>query len=235
MESYPRWLEVVSVLFLAASFASAVIIAVDLFALGHRQAMWIMDVVWPVTALWSGPFGLAAYYRWGRAGERKAVMAAKEQGRTPPNKAQPFFVLTGKGASHCGAGCTLGDIVAELLILAVPFTLFGQKIFGAWIYDFILAFSLGIAFQYFTIKPMRGLSVKEGLVQAVKADTLSLTAWQVGMYGWMAIATFLVFGHEMSKGSPVFWFMMQVAMFFGFATSYPVNWLLLQKGVKEKM
>ena len=33
---------------------------------------------------------------------------------------------------------------------------------------------------------MRNLSVGEGLVQAVKADTLSLTAWQVGMYGFMA-------------------------------------------------
>jgi Domain of unknown function (DUF4396) len=29
--------------------------------------------------------------------------------------------------------------------------------------------------------------------------------------------------------------MMQVAMFFGFATSYPVNWLLLKRGVKEAM
>ncbi len=82
---------------------------------------------------------------------------------------------------------------------------------------------------------MRGLSAKDGLKQAVKADTLSLTAWQVGMYGWMAVATFVVFEHELSKASPVFWFMMQIAMFFGFATSYPVNWVLLKRGVKEAM
>ncbi len=38
------------------------------------------------------------------------------------------------------------------------------------------------------------------------------------MFGWMAIATFAIFGHDLGKGgSPVFWFMMQVAMFFGFA------------------
>jgi len=43
---------------------------------------------------------------------------------------------------------------------------------------------------------MRGLSFGKGMVAAAKADFLSLTAWQVGMYGWMAIATFLVFGHE---------------------------------------
>ncbi len=99
----------------------------------------------------------------------------------------------------------------------------------------LLAFSLGIAFQYFTIKPMRGLSVKLGLKQALKADTLSLTAWQIGMYGWMAIATFVLFGHDLSKGTPIFWFMMQLAMWLGFATSYPVNWWLLRRHIKEAM
>jgi hypothetical protein len=73
------------------------------------------------------------------------------------------------------------------------------------------------------------------LAQAAKADFLSLTAWQIGMYGWMAIATFLIFGHEMEKTNPVFWFMMQIAMLVGFLTSYPVNWWLLHSGIKEKM
>ncbi len=29
--------------------------------------------------------------------------------------------------------------------------------------------------------------------------------------------------------------MMQIAMLLGFATSYPVNWWLVRKGIKEKM
>jgi hypothetical protein len=198
----PPYLEAVSVAFLALSAVSAVVVLVDLFMLGHRQAMWIMDVVWPVTALWSGPFGLFAYYRWGRAGEKAAVMPAKNAGEEPPNRKQPFPVLTAKGATHCGSGCTLGDVIAEVLVLVVPFSLFGKEIFGAWVYDVVLAFSLGVAYQYFTIKPMRHLSVRDGLKAALKADALSLTAWQVGMYGWMAIATFVVFHHELSKASP---------------------------------
>ncbi len=232
---FPEWLNVVAAVFLAVSLTSAIVVIADVLLAGHRQAMWIMDVVWPVTALWAGPFGLYAYFRWGRAGERSKVMEAKQHGEEPPSKRQPFAVLTGKGATHCGSGCTLGDVVAELLILVVPLSLFGKKIFGAWVYDYVLAFSLGIAFQYFTIKPMRQLSVKEGLKAAVKADALSLTAWQVGMYGWMAIATFAIFGHEIGKGTVVFWFMMQIAMFCGFATSYPVNWWLLKHGVKGTM
>lgn len=68
------------------------------------------------------------------------------------------------------------------------------------------------------------------LKQALKADALSLTAWQIGMYGWMAIVVFAIFGHELPKGSPIFWWMMQIAMLAGFATSYPVNWWLLRRG-----
>jgi hypothetical protein len=232
---FPGWLVVVSWVFIAVALASAATVLVDLFVLGHRQAMWIMDVVWPVTALWAGPFALYAYVHWGRAGEQHRVEQARRRGDDPPNKRQPFPILAAKGTTHCGSGCTLGDIAAELLIVIIPFTVFGHRLFGAWVYDFALAYLLGIAFQYFTIKPMRELSIGEGLTAALKADTLSLVAWQLGMYGWMAIATFAIFGRALPKGSPVFWFMMQIAMFFGFATSYPVNWWLLRRGIKEVM
>ena len=54
--------------------------------------------------------------------------------------------------------------------------------------------------------------------------------------GWMAIALFVLFSPEvLPKSSPVFWFMMQLAMFLGFATSFPVNWWLLRRGIKEAM
>ena len=82
---------------------------------------------------------------------------------------------------------------------------------------------------------MRDLGFGEGIKEATKADVLSLTAWQIEMYGWMAIATFAIFGRELEKTDPVFWFMTQLAMLAGFFTSYPVNWWLLRGGSKEKM
>lgn len=230
----PNWLTVLASISLGLAFVCSVIIVIDLLT-GHPQKMWIMDVVWPITALWSGPFGLYAYYKIGRLSTKEKVSQAKKRGKKPPNKQKPFWQSVAVGATHCGGGCTLGDVIAEWFVFFVPLTLFGRHIFGTWLLDFVLAFLLGIAFQYFTIKPMRDLSVKDGLIQAVKADTLSLTAWQVGMYGWMAIATFLIFGYELEKSSPVFWFMMQLAMILGFFTSYPVNWWLLRKGIKETM
>ena len=121
------------------------------------------------------------------------------------------------------------------MFVVLPLTLFGRHIFGAWLYDFVLAYAFGIVFQYFTIKPMRGMSRRDGLLAAIKADTASLVAWQLGMYGWMALATFVLFRHELPKDRPIFWFMMQIAMLCGFFTAYPVNWLLLRRGVKEAM
>jgi hypothetical protein len=212
----------------------ALAIVADIIS-GNAQKMWIMNVVWPITALWSGPLGLYAYFRFGRVSTKPAMMAAQKEHRPPPQQSQPFPVLAGKATTHCGAGCTLGDLIAESLVLVLPLSLFGHKLFGAWLYDFILAFAFGIAFQYFTIKPMKKLSPGQGVVAALKADALSLTAWQLDMYGWMALTTFVLFHHELAKQTPVFWFMMQIAMLVGFLTSYPVNWWLLRRGIKEKM
>jgi hypothetical protein len=63
-------------------------------------------------------------------------------------------------------------------------------------------------FQYFTIAPMRGLSLGKGIVASIKADALSLTAWRCGMYGFMAIAHFVIFqigfGTKLEPASPSF-------------------------------
>jgi hypothetical protein len=161
--------------------------------------------------------------------------AAKSEGKKPLAQKKPFWQMVALGSTHCGSGCTLADIIGEWALFFFPLSLFGINIFGSWLVDYFLALFFGIFFQYFTIAPMRDLSFGKGLWAAVKADTLSLTSWQVGMYGWMAIATFVIFGHEIPKTSPAFWFMMQLAMLAGFLTSYPVNWLLLRTGIKEKM
>ncbi|HEY9153882.1 MAG TPA: DUF4396 domain-containing protein [Opitutaceae bacterium] len=211
----------------------ALIIAVHVAT--HRQHMWIMNLVWPITALYSGPLGLWAYFRWGTLSTYQAMMEARHRGEKPPAQQKPFWKMVAVGATHCGSGCTLGDLIAEAFSIFVPLTLFGKPLFAGWVLDYVLALLLGIAFQYFTIKPMRDLSVGEGLRAAIKADFFSLTAWQVGMYGWMAIVVFAIFGRELPKTGPVFWFEMQIAMLCGYGTSYPVNWWLLRRGIKEKM
>lgn len=229
----PEWLHLLAIASLVTAGVCACVLAIDL--IGHPQKMWIMNVVWPITALYSGPLAVLAYFKAGRLSSKRSVEEAKARGEENPGKKKPFWQITGIGTTHCGSGCTLGDLVAEWIVFAAPIVIFGQKMFGAWVLDFVFAYLFGIAFQYFTIKPMKNLSPGQGLWAAIKADTLSLTAWQVGMYGWMAITIFLMFGHEIPQTSPVFWFMMQIAMLAGFLTSYPVNWWLIRKGVKEAM
>lgn len=229
----PSWLHVIASISLALALISAVVIAIDLLT-GHRQHMWIMNVVWPVTALWAGPFALWAYFKVGRLSSHRAMHAAKARGEKPPAQTKPFPLSVLAGATHCGAGCTLGDLAAEWIVVAFPLALAGSTVAGTWTLDFALAFLLGVGFQFFTIAPMKGLPPGRGLLAAVKADTLSLLAWQIGMYGWMALVIFVWFG-EIPKTDPAFWFMMQLAMFAGFATSYPANWWLLRRGIKEAM
>ena len=72
--------------------------------------------------------------------------------------------------------------------------------------------------------------------RAAKADILSLTAWQAGMYGWMAVVIFaLNDGSALPRTSFQFWFMMQVAMACGFLVALPVNIGLIRAGIKKGM
>lgn len=238
---FTAWLHALALVSLGLAFASALVIIVD--EVGRPQKMWIMAFVWPLCALFGSVLWLALYFAFGRGMSKHARNTGKHSEHPEP----PFPILVAKATSHCGAGCTLGDIIAEWLAFAVPAvavafgwkSLFGEKTFAVWIFDFILAFVLGIAFQYFTIQPMRHLSAIRGLVEALKADAASITAWQVGMYGFMALVQFAwfapAFGGEARVDTPEFWFAMQIAMLCGFATSYPVNWMLLKLGVKEEM
>ena len=118
-------------------------------------------------------------------------------------------------------------------------TIFQTEIFAQWTMDYVFALLIGIVFQYFAIAPMRDLSVGEGILAATKADVLSLTSWQVGMYGFMGLAHFVLFpamfGGKVDAGSPVFWVAMQIAMLAGFATGYFPNWWLIRSGLKEEM
>lgn len=200
----PAWFFVLSVAFLSLGTICCLIIVVDL--LRHPQHMWIMNVVLARYGLvWVG-LGSAwivwQYFRYGRLAERRLAHEAMQKGEEPPNrKLTPFAVMVANGTLHCGSGCTLGDITAESLMIAFPAIvasfgykgIFSDQIFARWIVDYIFAYGFGIIFQYFTIAPMRGLSLGNGILAAIKADTFSLTAWQFGMYGFMAIAQFVVF------------------------------------------
>ena len=217
----PTWLTTVAWLYLSVSFACALVIAYDIGVNRRRQPMAIMNVVFPITALYFGPFALAFYWRWGRR----------------PTVRRPWWVMMATEVSHCGSGCTVGDVVSEFAIFALALTIAGTALWAEYVGDYILALAFGIVFQYFAIAPMRGLGVRDGLRAAAKADVIALTAFETGLFGWMAVMAFVLFPapHSLMPNSAAFWFLMQIGMMIGFATSWPANVWLVRRGIKVPM
>src|SRR5699024_7426535 len=109
-------------------------------------------------------------------------------------------------------------------VFALALSIAGQALYPAYIGDYLAAVILGVVFQYFAIAPMRGLGLRRGLIEATKADILSLTAFEIGLFGWMALMTFVFFTDpHLEPNSPVYWFMMQLGMILGFATAWPAD------------
>ena len=172
----------------------------------------------------------------GTAGPR-GMEGMDGMGNMPGMKGRPRWQSVVLSTLHCGAGCTLADIVGEWFLFFVPVAIGGSILAGTWVVDYLLALAFGIGFQYAAIRGMeRTLPRGEAIRRAAKADILSLTAWQAGMYGWMAVAIFALNGGEaMPRTSFVFWFSMQVAMACGFLVALPVNILLIRAGIKKGM
>jgi len=152
----PAWLTVVAWLYLSVWFCCAGIIAYDIAVKRRRQPVGVMNFVFPITALYFGPFALALYWRWDRAAARTAMPpvsmssaavsraaaasarggmqmgghahldmagAARSDGTDEPGssggRARPWWVTMAIEVSHCGSGCTLGDVISEFAIFAL--------------------------------------------------------------------------------------------------------------------
>jgi len=230
---------VISWVSLGLAFLAALLIAVD--EMRHPQKMWIMNIVWPVTALYFSVVAVWAYFRIGRgmardASDEKSKLHREKEQQQAAARRDPTWSQTAVSDSHCGAGCTIGDIVAEFSIFAWGLTLFGRLLYAEFAGDLLLAWLFGIGFQYFTIKPMRNLSVKQGLIAAVRADTLSILTFEIGLFAWMAITYLWLFPDpHLRPNQPAYWFMMQIGMVLGYFTSYPMNRHLIKIGWKEAM
>ncbi len=233
MDSPPWPLTVVAWCAIAVAGGCALYIIGDIALRRYRQRMWIMEVVWPVTALYAGPLAVWAYRRWGRPSSPRWHA---EHGLEPAgDDRNPKWVSAVLGTSHCGGGCTLGDFIGAWIVFGFAFSIATHALWAEYIVDFSIAFVVGIAFQYFTIAPMRGLGLGAGLIAAIKADTLSLIAFEVGMFAWMALVQLVVFRSGLTPDHATYWLSMQIGMLFGFATSFPVNRWLLTHDLKESM
>lgn len=210
-------LTIISWIFLALGLLSAIIIYVDI-NMGRYQMMPIMNIAWVITALYSSVLALYMYFKYGRANKNASQL---------PNWVEVYISST-----HCGSGCGLADIISEILIYWASITILGAAIWASFFIDYGFALVFGLAFQFFNIMPMRPeLTFGQGIWESIKADVLSLTSFQIGMYAWL-LAVYFIFNGQLNAGSPIYWFMMQIGLTIGLLTTYPVNAFLIKTGVK---
>ena len=183
MKSYPEWLHVITWIYLIVCSAIALWMTID-FLRGHRQKMWIMYLVWPITAMYFGPVAAWMYTRT-RSVSTASAPRPEDQSKQKMKEMAPTREQATVAVYHCGAGCSLGDIIGEVALFAsggAAMTFIGDSEFATkLVVDFGLAYLFGIFFQYFTIVPMRGILPGKGILASMRADTISILAFEVGM------------------------------------------------------
>ncbi|HXW80814.1 MAG TPA: DUF4396 domain-containing protein [Acidimicrobiales bacterium] len=194
------------------------------------------------TARLSQPVPIALHHptvheRPGHGVANAAVPNDPHRPSAPGEQGRPRWVTMAIEVSHCGSGCTIGDVIAEFAVFWLALSIAGSTMAAEYVSDYALALVFGIMFQYFAIAPMRGLGLKDGLVQAGKADFISLTAFEVGLFGWMAVMAYVLFPapHRLTPASASFWLLMQVGMMIGYFSSWPANVWLVKRGIKVPM
>lgn len=229
-------MNIIAIIFILSGISLSSFVFID--TIKNKQTMPIMRIVWSLTMLWASWLGFLAYMSFGRQKQSAKLMTVNSRMSKPSGSMVMSKMKTTKhkwqsialSTLHCGAGCSLADVIGESISGGL-----GLSITIGWTLDYVLALIIGVYFQYMAIQQMGRVKFGAALSKAIKSDLLSLTAWQVGMYGFMYI-TFQCFAENgVDRLSFDFWFLMQLAMMAGFITSYPVNILLIKLGLKHSM
>jgi hypothetical protein len=220
-----QWLVIVSWVAIVLGLLTAILIVLDVVA--HPQHMKIMNVVWPVTGLY---VSVAGWWFYADMAPWKPMDAHTH---VAPGE-RPFWKTVFVSTTHCASGCVVGDLIGAPIVFFAGWTLFGDRLYAEYVVLFVLAYIFGIAFQYLPIRAMRRITPRKALIEAVKADTLALTAFEIGLFAWMAVVYFF-FVPRPELTSATYWFMMQIGMVLGFIASFPPNWYLVKIGVKAGM
>ena len=112
----PFWLQVIAYVYFVGGIIAAIYIAYDILKKRHMQRMPIMNVVWPVTVFYLFPLGLWAYWHLGHTYSRTSRInqqhLVKSHEYVSNNKdGRSFWESIFLSATHCGAGCIIGDVV----------------------------------------------------------------------------------------------------------------------------
>ncbi|SEP15268.1 protein of unknown function [Halogranum amylolyticum] len=169
----------------------------------------LMQGVWTLVVLYSGPFGLAIYWY---------------SGRTQISH-DSLWRRGFRSTAHCYSGCGAGEVVGITLAQGILALTVG------W----VAAITFGFAYLFgyaLTIGPLMqdGVSFKEATWDALLSETPSITIMEI-----FAIGTDLLLAAEAHMGDLLFWSALAFSLSIGFLVAWPVNVALVHFGVKEGM
>jgi len=180
----------------------------DLRTRNHKLAS-LMQWVWTLTTLYSGPIGLLIYRYTGR------IQIARDS----------IWRRGFRSVAHCYSGCGAGEIVG--VMVAVGLLSLGNLWTAA--ITFVLAYIFGYAL---TIAPLLqgGESLGAAFRDSFYAETASIAVMEI-----VAIGVDLTVAGQATPADPRFWGSLVLSLSAGLFAAYPVNLALLHYGVKEGM
>ncbi|RLM63204.1 DUF4396 domain-containing protein [Halorubrum sp. Atlit-8R] len=169
----------------------------------------LMKFVWGFTVLYSGPIGLGVYWYAGRSQISRDSLWRRGF----------------RSVCHCYSGCGAGEVtgvVVALGLLALDHLAVAAVTFG-FAYVFGYALTVGPLVQ-------EGVSFRRAVWDAFLSETPSITVMEV-----VAIGTDLWLAGDAGLTDVLFWSALTVSLSLGLVAAYPVNVLLISRGVKEGM
>jgi hypothetical protein len=122
LENWASWFHVLSWLMVLLGIGSCIFVFVDLER-RQPQPMAIMRAVWPINTLWAGLFGIWACWKMGRMEPLPGSDSFSHHSSSTPIKmagmdkaSRPFWQGIVAATLHCGAGCSLADLMGPLCI-----------------------------------------------------------------------------------------------------------------------
>ncbi|MFG1496628.1 DUF4396 domain-containing protein [Saccharospirillum sp. HFRX-1] len=175
----------------------------------NRHIPSMMQWVWALTVLYSGPIGLLCYRYSGRKQIATDSLARKGL----------------RSVAHCYSGCGVGEILG--LIISVGLFAFGN--IPAAIITFVLAYIFGFALN---IGPMMqgGMAFKEAFKGAFFAETISIAVMET-----VAITTDIYLGGQAGMSDAQFWSSLYISLSLGLFAAWPANILLIYFNIKGGM
>jgi hypothetical protein len=121
-----------------------------------------------------------------------------------------------------------------VIIAATVTGLLGLPMWFDMAAEYILGFAIGLfIFQALFMKDMFGGSYRTALRRSLLPEWVSMNAMMAGMF---PIMVRFMMGRDMramDPHEPLSWGVMSLAIGVGFLTAYPVNWWLVQAGLKH--